>query len=288
MNGLANQIMKHLPNGGFLEGQLPHTSLFRIDTTQPLTPLVYDPCIYFVAQGEKEAWLHEQRFVYNQASYLVLTVPLPLRCRVFAATPEKPFLAVRLDIDLQVLNELLSQMPERTVQTDWSDSGIFVSESTANLEDSVQRLVSTLEQPEQKSVLAPIYYREILFHLLQGPQAVLLRNFATADRHNNRIAQAINHIHRNFKNAVRIEELASIAAMSPSTFYEHFKNVTHYSPLQYVKNIRLHHAEHQIFIDQLPVNEAAYNVGYESPSQFSREYKRMFGLSPVKHLEVQG
>jgi len=288
MNGLAEQIIKHLPNAGFLQGQLPHTSLYRVDTTQALTPLVYDPCIYFVAQGEKEAWLHEQRFIYNQSSYLVLTVALPLRCRVFAATPEEPFLAVRLDINLQVLKELLSQMPEHLIQTDESDSGIFVSESTATLTDSVQRLVSTLEQPEQKAVLAPIYYREILFHLLQGPQALLLRSFATADRHNNRIANVINHIHRNFKNAVRIEELASIAAMSPSTFHEHFKNVTHYSPLQYVKNVRLHHAKHQIFIDQLPVNEAAYNVGYESPSQFSREYKRMFGLSPIKHLQEAG
>lgn len=288
MNSLAEQLIKHLPEAGYLKEILPYTSFLRADNTQPLTPLVYDPCIYFVAQGEKEAWLHDQQFIYNPESYLVLTVPLPLRCRVFTATAEKPFLAVRLNIDLQILNELLSQMASQLTNADESDSGIFVSDTTASLNDSVQRLISTMDLPEQQAVLAPIYYREILFHLLQGPQAVLLRNFATADRSNNRIAHAINHIHRNFKNVVRIEELANLAAMSPSTFYEHFKNVTHHSPLQYVKNVRLHHAKHQIFIDQLPVNEAAFNVGYESPSQFSREYKRLFGLSPVKHLQEAG
>jgi AraC-like DNA-binding protein len=286
MAGLTETLLNHLPSAGSIQGTLPHTAIFRVDTVQALTPLVYDPCIYFVAQGEKEAWLHEQRFIYNEASYLVLTVPLPLRCRVFTATPDKPFLAVRLHIDLTVLNELLMEMPASSIPNDQSARGIYVSENTAILEDSVNRLVKTLNSSEQISVLAPNYYREVLFHLLQGPQAQLLKSFATADRHNNRIAQAINHIHQNYTKSFRVEELASMAAMSPSTFHEHFKNVTHHSPLQYLKNIRLHHAKHQIFIDQLPVNEAAFNVGYESPSQFSREYKRMFGLSPMKHLQT--
>lgn len=288
MNKLAKAISQHLPEAGSLNGQLPKTSLFRVDEVQPLTPMTYDPSIYFVAQGEKEAWLHNQCFVYNQANFLVLPVALPLRCRVLNATPNEPFLAVRLDIDLPVLNDLLSQMPSCEYSNDQSGRGIFVSNTTDTLQDSVLRLVSTLDQPEQIPVLAPMYYREILFHVLQGAEARLLRDFATKDRHNNRIALAINHIHRNFKQSIRIEELASIAAMSPSTFYEHFKNVTNHSPLQYLKNLRLHHAKHQIFVDQLPVNEAAYNAGYESPSQFSREYKRLFGLSPIKHLQQYG
>ena len=128
-------------------------------------------------------------------------------------------------------------------------------------------------------------YREILFHVLQGPEQQLLRDFATADRHNNRIALAINFIHQNFRDSIRVEDLADIAAMSHSTFFEHFKNVTQHSPLQYLKNIRLHNAKHQIFSEQLPVSEAAFNVGYESASQFSREYKRLFGLSPAQHLK---
>jgi AraC-like DNA-binding protein len=284
MSNLANKLIHYLPEAGSIQGRLPNSSFFRVDHPQPLTPLVYNPSIYFVVQGEKEAWLHDQRFVYNRSNYLLLTIPLPLRCRVFNAEPGEPFLAVRFDINLNVLNELLNELPDQNMATDQSDSGIFVSPTTDALADSVQRFVATLEQPEQHAVLAPIYYKEVLFHVLQGPQSRLLRNFATADRHNNRIAQAINYIHRHFNRSVRIEELASIAAMSPSTFHEHFKNVTHHSPLQYLKNVRLHHAKHQIFVDQLPVNEAAFNVGYESPSQFSREYKRMFGLSPAKHL----
>ncbi|MDX1473476.1 MAG: AraC family transcriptional regulator [Reinekea sp.] len=281
---IADLVDSMVQDEGMSQNLLPFTSLYRVTEPQPLTPLVYDPSIYFVVQGEKEAWLREQRFVYNEFQYLVLTVPLPLRCRVFNAQPDKPFLAIRLDIDLTILAELVNQLPAQSMQADQSDSGIFVSESNEALAGSIHRLVSTAQQPEQAAVLAPMYYREILFHLLQGTQAHLLRNFVTQDRHNNRIAQVVHYIHRHYNHALKVEELADIAAMSPSTFHEHFKNVTHLSPLQYVKNIRLHHAKHQIFIEQLPVNEAAFNVGYESPSQFSREYKRLFGLSPVQHL----
>ncbi len=285
MNLLAQQILQLLPEAGDVSNALPNTVFFRVDEPHPLKPLIYQPSIYFVAQGEKEAWLGDQRFVYNELAYLVLTVPLPLRCRVFTASTNHPFLAVRLNINLPVLNDLLTQLPEPNNLADESKSGIFITHSNQELIDSVNRYVGTLEQPEKISVLAPIYYREILFHLLQGEQANVLRNFAIIDRQSNRIAQAIQHIHRHYAQALRVEELADIAAMSPSTFYEHFKNVTQHSPLQYLKNIRLHQAKNHIFADQLPINEAAYKVGYESPSQFSREYKRLFGHSPMQHLQ---
>lgn len=288
MNELAGAINRHLEADTTMQTVLPNTHLFRVRDVQPLTPIVYNPCIYFVAQGEKEAWLEGQRYVYNQDQYLVLTVPLPLRCRVFNAKPGEPFLAVRLDIDLPVLNELLTQLPEGEQNTDVSKTGIFITETNSVLQDSMLRLINTLDNPDQKNVLSPIYYREILFHLLQGPQARLLRDFATTDRQNNRISLAINHIHKNFKQSLRVEELADIAAMSPSTFHAHFKTVTRHSPLQYIKNVRLHHAKHQIFIDRLPVSDAAFNAGYESASQFSREYKRLFGLSPANHLKEAG
>ncbi|TVZ40359.1 helix-turn-helix protein [Alteromonadaceae bacterium 2753L.S.0a.02] len=283
MNSFSEILCRHLPRAGTLSGPLANTEIYRVDEVYELTPIVYDPSVYFVAQGEKEAWLQEQRYVYNPGQFLLLTVPLPLHCRVFNATPRKPFLAIKLNIDLSVLKELLGQMQTVEADTDQSDSGIFVSNMTDNLKDAVHRFISTLDHPEQQSVLAPMIYREILFHILQGPEAQRLRGFATADRHSNRIALVIDFIHQNFSRTMRIEELAAIAAMSESTFYEHFKNVTQLSPLQYLKNIRLHHARHQISVEQLPVSEAAYLVGYESPSQFSREYKRLFGFSPAQH-----
>jgi AraC-like DNA-binding protein len=288
MRSIAETIAKHLPTQGEANNILPYTSFYRVDQVQPVTPLVYQPSLFFVAQGEKEAWLENERFVYNPDQYLLLTVPLPLRCRVFNAEPDKPFLALKLDIDLPVLTELLAQMPPQTLTFDQSETGILVSENTPALRHSVERLVGTLEDPDQKSVLAPMIYREILFHVMQGPHAARLRNFAMTDRQNNRIATAINFIHRNYNQALRVDKLAEIAAMSPSTFYEHFRNVTRLSPVQYLKNIRLHHAKHQIFVEQKPVNEAAYSVGYESPSQFSREYKRLFGHSPRQHLQLTG
>ncbi len=286
MSALAETILKQLPQAGSLIDVLPNTTLMRVDEIQPLTPLIYNPSIFFVAQGEKEAWLEEERFVYNKAHYLLLTIPLPLRCRVFNANPDEPFLAVRLNINLPVLNDLLTKLPEHSMPMDQSKRGIFISEATDILHDGVTRLLSTLENPSQQSILAPMCYREILFHILQGPEAQLLRDFATADRQNNRIALAINYIHQNYRKNIHVDDLANIAAMSSSTFFEHFKNVTDHSPLQYLKNIRLHHAKHQIFNEQLPVSEAAYNVGYESASQFSREYKRLFGLAPSKHIQA--
>lgn len=288
MRNIAETIARYLSSEGNANNILPYTSFYRVDHIQPVTPLVYQPSLFFVAQGEKEAWLENERFVYNPDQYLLLTVPLPLRCRVFNANSDEPFLALKLDIDLPILSELLVQMPVEASDSDQSESGILVSENTPSLIQSVARLVDTLDDLDQQSVLAPMIYREILFHVLQGPHAARLRNFAMTDRQNNRIATAINFIHRNYNQTLRVDELAEIAAMSPSTFYEHFRNVTRLSPVQYLKNIRLHHAKHQIFVEQKPVNEAAFNVGYESPSQFSREYKRLFGHSPRQHLQLTG
>ncbi len=288
MSTLSQTMNRFLTHEGSVEGPLENTLMFRVDKAQQATPIIYEPSIYFVAQGCKEAWLEDQRYVYNPGQFLLLTVPLPLRCRVFLASPEKPFMALRLGIDPGVVNELLAQMPQSNDGLDQSEQGIFVSQMTESLRGSVTRLVETLSETSQKNVLAPMIYREILFHVLQGSEGKRLRDFATADRHSNRIALVIDFINQNFDQPIRVEELASIAAMSESSFYQHFKNVAQLSPVQYLKNIRLHHAKHQIFVEQLAVSEAAYRVGYESASQFSREYKRLFGFSPAQHLREAG
>lgn len=287
MSAFAASLMQLLPNESTVDGPLENSLMFRVNEVQSLTPIVYKPSIYFVAQGEKEAWLEDKRYVYNTGQFLLLTVPLPLHCRVIEASEDTPFLAAKLNIDLSILKDVLTQMPSLTKNAgDQSHSGMAVSTMTDSLQDCVHRFFNTLAHPDQQAVLAPMIYREILFHLLQGPEAIRLLEFATAERHSNRISKAIDFIHLNYKQSIRVEELAAIAAMSESTFFEHFKTVTRLTPLQYVKNIRLHQAKHQIFVERLPVNEAAFQVGYESASQFSREYKRLFGLSPAQHLKA--
>ena len=203
---------------------MPDICLFRVEADHPLIPLVYDPCVVFVAQGEKEAWLENKQFRYNASNYLLLTVPLPLRCRVINTEPNKPFLAVRLNLNLSVIRELLHDEVCMLEESDQSVIGMETSAITEPLNTRLVKLLDTMDKPSHIASQANRHYREIMRLLLQGPQARMLRNFAITDRQCNRIALAINYIHQHFSKSLCIEQLADVAAMSPSSFHEHFKN----------------------------------------------------------------
>ena len=258
--------------------------LLRADHPSDRKAIVYQPVFYIVIQGQKQSFLGSEVFQYDPGHFLALTVPLPMEGMVTAATPDKPYLAIKLAVDSRTVLSLLRELPELEPHKGTS-RGVCVCPVTADLVDAVERLIASLADNRKRRVLTPMIVREILFYGLQSPQGEQLAAFVTRDRHHARIAQVLRHIQTHFAEPLDVNALAEIASMSQSGLHQHFKAVTNASPLQYIKAIRLHRAQHLLSDSQLSVSEAAWQVGYQSPSQFSREYKRFFGEVPSRAVE---
>jgi AraC-like DNA-binding protein len=242
-----------------------------------------------VAQGAKEVLLAEETYRLDSAQYLLVSVDLPVAARVVEASPGRPYLAVRISLDPAVVGELLAD--GMTAEPLGSPArGLAVTPVEPPLLDAVTRLAALLDSPQDVVPLAPLVLREITYRLLTGSQGSRLRQIASAGGPAHRIARAIRWLKDHFADPLRIESLAKHVKMSPSAFHLHFKGVTAMSPLQYQKQLRLQEARRLMLGEGLDAAEAAFRVGYESPSQFSREYRRMFGAPPrqdVAALKVE-
>ena len=269
-------------NDGFHDTPIPGLDMIRWNHTSEPVHGVYDPSLCIILQGAKTVAAGEQLVTYAPGDYLVASVNMAVTGQVTKATPQKPYLCLRLKLDMMQLSELVGALPPHgeTVQP-----GIFVSPLSEALSDAVMRLVDLLQNPQDIPVLAPLIKREIFYRLLQSPQAEAVRQIVLAGSQMQRISKAIDRIKRDFAAPLRMDELAREAHMSPSSFYAHFKQVTQLSPLQYQKNIRLQEARRLLLTDVSDAASAAFQVGYESPSHFSREYARMFGASPMNDIK---
>ena len=250
---------------------------------------VYEPTLVLVLQGEKVATLGEERYLYSPAKFLVVTVELPISGVVVNASSSEPYLAIELKLDLTQLADVLAQIGTKGRTPVGSVSGLSVSDAELPLIRSVIRLVQLLGTPQDLEFLAPLALRELYYHLLRGLQGEAVRQIATADSAMQRVAGVIKQIKENLAQPFQVEELAERVNMSPASFYRHFKTVTSLSPLQYQKQLRLLEARRVMFAEDSSAASAAYRVGYESPSQFSREYARLFGEPPrgdVARLQV--
>jgi AraC-like DNA-binding protein len=267
------------------ETALPNVALFRSETTTTPMPGCYRPLACFVAQGSKRVMLGDRVFQYDPAKYLVVTVDLPAIAGISEASPEKPYLAAALALDPATLAALLLELPaaERERQ-DAPAAGLRVSPMTPDLLDPVARLIRLLDHPEDIPVLAPLAEREILYKLLRGEQGAMLRQIALADSRLSQINRAIEWIKHNYARPLRVDTLAEVANMSPSSFHRHFKAVTELSPLQFQKQIRLQEARRLLLAENANAQSIGFAVGYESPSQFSREYSRLFGAPPGRDV----
>jgi AraC-like DNA-binding protein len=281
---LASLIERYTGRDGVHPTAVPCLFLYRSST--PSGPLcnVQEPAFGIIAQGSKQVTLGDDVYVYGRAHCIVVSVDLPVIGQVILATPDAPYLGLRIDLDIRQLRTLIVEagLPEATNQQ--TRRGLFVSRIGSPLLGAVLRLMRLLENPQDIPVLAPLILREIHYRLLGGDQGARLRQIALTDSQSQRIAKAIAWLKRNFAEPLRIETIARELHMSPSSLHHHFKAVTAMSPLQYQKQLRLQEARRLMLSETLDAATAGHRVGYESPSQFSREYSRLFGSPPVRDL----
>ena len=256
---------------------------------QPL-PAVYEPGLAFVVQGRKQAVFGNETLVYDPLNYLLISVTVLPIGQILQASPDKPYLCVRIHLDARELAELMLHAgPPAPVAPAAAAPGLRVARVSTALADAVLRLLRVARHPHDAPVLAPLALREIYWRVLGGELGPRLRELAVADSHAQRVARAVDLVKSRFAEPLRIEELARAVHMSASTLHHHFKQVTSMSPLQYQKQLRLHQARRLMLADGLDAASAAHRVGYESPSQFSREYRRLFGAPPRTEIaQVRG
>jgi AraC-like DNA-binding protein len=254
--------------------------------SQPLAraPMVYHPNIVIVGQGQKRAYLGDEVYTYNAFNYLVSSVPMPAECEA-DASPEDPILIVAIDVEPTVLGELILEMDDLSPPGGPTPRGFSTTPMSEELIGAVTRLLECLKCPTDSRILGRQTVREVAYRVLRDEQGGALRALASRDDHFSRIARVVKHIHVEHARALSIEELARRAGMSIPAFHHHFKLVTASSPLQYLKRIRLDRAKRLMAHDGYNAGTAARAVGYESPSQFSREFKRLFGVTPVEEAE---
>ncbi|MFC3079065.1 AraC family transcriptional regulator N-terminal domain-containing protein [Phenylobacterium terrae] len=280
MEQLASLIARHAPEDGMHDMPIPGLALIRYAGPTDRVPTLHQPALCMIAQGAKVVMLADEAYRYDPATHLVISVDLPLTGQVIEASPERPYLCVRVDLDPALLNELMLQQPPAPGGE--SGRGLHLARTTPELADAVARLVRLLERPQDGPVLAPLIRREIHYRLLTGDQAGVVRQIGSPDSRLSQVNRAIAWIRANFDRPVRIEALAREAGMSASALHQHFKAVTAMSPLQYQKQIRLQEARRLMLGEARDAQAAAFEVGYESPSQFSREYARLFGAPPAR------
>jgi AraC-like DNA-binding protein len=231
-----------------------------------------------VLQGAKEVMIGDRRLRYDPATCFIASLALPVSGRIARASRDEPYMSATLALDRKTVADLLADVPSNG---NAGGAGFGVSPVTPTLLDAWSRFLQLLDAPQDIPVLAPLIEREILYRLLAGPQGDTLRQIVGADARLNQIQLAITWIRAHFDESMRIDRLARLAGMSPASFHRHFKAVTAMSPLQYQKNLRLQHAR-RLLISNEDAARAAYAVGYESASQFSREYARLFGAPPAR------
>jgi AraC-like DNA-binding protein len=270
------------PSEGATLSALDGVTFMRVNRPTPRKPVLYEPCIVIVCSGCKRGYLGGQAYDYNAQQFLVLSVPLPFEGETVAASVAEPMLAVSIRINLQTAAELMLALEQSGAAIAAEPKGIMSSPMDDKLADAVLRLLDALTSPVETQMLAPGLMREVLYRVLAGSQGGALRAALAHQSHFGKIGKALRRIHADVGDQVDVATLASEAGMSMAAFHANFKAVTHTSPIQYLKSTRLHKARLLMVQDGLSAATACAKVGYESSSQFSREFKRFFGRTPAE------
>ncbi len=281
---LIDSIARCTQNGNQDPTEIPALSLFRMSEQTGPVSVMYEPSICIAVQGAKRVYLGEETYVYDAHNYLITSVHLPTRAQVIEASPEKPFMALRLKLDLKEVSQLMLDGRLPPPSTKHSSRGMATGEITLPLLNTFQRLIALLDDEQDIQLLAAIMQREIIYRLLVGDQGERLRQLATAGSKSQQIGRAIEWLTSNFAQPLSIDDLAGHVNMSTTSFHNHFRSMTSLSPLQFQKQMRLQEARRLMLSERMDAANAAFQVGYESPSQFSREYNRLFGAPPLRDI----
>lgn len=281
---LTNSIARSTETGDELVTAISGLSLHRRDAPTSPASYLYEPSICMVAQGAKRAILGDNGYVYDAHHFLLTSVALPTIWQVITASRERPYLGLVLKLDRCEMSQLMADSNLPPPSTQQSRPGMATGLVTIPLLTAFQRLIDLLAEPKDIPMLAPIIKREITYRLLVGDQGERLRQMAAEGSQGQQIARAIDWLKSHFAQTLRIDDLAAQHHMSPSTFYHHFRALTAMSPLQYQKWLRLNEARRLMLTERSDAATAAHQVGYESPSQFSREYRRLFGAPPLRDI----
>lgn len=266
--------------------EVPGLTVHRRTAPTPPCSMTYEPSLIMTAQGRKRVELGGQTFTHGSSHYLLASVALPVVARVIEASEQTPCLALSLKLNMPVVRELLSREEIEVAPHVEKGPALSVGEVTVELLDCFCRLMRLLDQPREIAFLHGLIEREIIFRVLRGPEGACLRAIATLGDQSHRTSKAIAWIKDNYAKPLRVEELAELAGMGVSTLHHHFRALTAMSPLQYQKQIRLQEARARMSINGLDAGSAALEVGYESASQFTREYKRFFGQTPMRDMRA--
>ena len=281
---LAQLIEQYAGTDGIHTTAIPRLILYRASQLEEPMHAVYEPAVCIVAQGRKQSIAGEGVYIYDAEKYFVVSVGIPAVGRVLEASPAKPFLCLALSLDPAAIGALMLESDMDRAGREQPQSALAVSAMEPELLDACVRLLRLLGTPRDIPILAPLAEKEILYRLLRGDQTARMGQIACAESRLHDVNRAISWIKRNFRAAFSVETLASEARMSPSALHQYFKTVTGTSPLQFQKHIRLLEARRLMLSQAVDAAVAAHTVGYESPSQFSREYRRLFGAPPVRDI----
>jgi AraC-like DNA-binding protein len=282
---LVSMINGIVREDGLYATTIPALELFRASNVSEPLHTIYKPSLLVIVQGSKIVTLADENYKYDPASYLVASVHLPITGQIIQASPEKPYLCVQINFNTEQILDIVKESDEVWSGKKDSGRGIVVNEINSDLLDAVLRLVKLLYTPKDIPILSPLIIREILYRILQDRQGDLIKQFAMIGSHAHCIAKVIQFINSNYSKSMKIEDLARKVNMSTSSLHNQFKKVTAMSPLQYQKLIRLQEARRLLFSESAEAADVSFQVGYESPSQFSREYARMFGLPPISDIK---
>ena len=282
---LAKHIEKWANGANQYDTEIPGLRFSRWATPTPPTSYTHNPSICLIAQGRKRVLLGEDSFVYDANHFLISSVDLPIIANIIEASEDKPYLGVIMELDLTEISQLIVDSELTFNQSKEAQKGIAVGELSEPLLDAFLRLIELLDEGQSIKILAPIIKREIFYRLLITEQGARLNQIVTAGSHSHQIAKAIDWLKNNFVKPLSVSELAAYSGMSKSAFYTHFRSMTSMTPLQFQKKLRLSEARRLMLTENLDAMATTFKVGYESPSQFSREYSRLFGAPPSKDIK---
>jgi AraC-like DNA-binding protein len=288
---LRTELARKIANRALAEGdmltEIPGLRLYRRSLTTACTSAAYEPSLVVFVQGKKRINVGKTTYVCDGSNFLLTSVDLPVVSQVIAATEKEPILGLLLKLEMPAVREILSQQEFHLREESADARGMAVGVTSLELLDACSRLVDLLDTPQDIPFLCGLIQREIVFRLLRSPQGKHLRAIATLGEQSHRTAKAVEWLRMNYTKPLRVEELATMARMGVSTLHHQFRSLTAMSPLQYQKQLRLHVARERMLNEGLDAASAAFEVGYESASQFSREYSRFFGQPPMRDVKTR-